>query len=108
MQVWSGDAWMPVHAAGTPPRSGLLARAREPQALADILMRVLPPAERYLVKVTWHGYAPGTYTSAAALDLLLGALPGKAVLLEGTPTAGISAVPSEVRGPTPAALPHVF
>jgi hypothetical protein len=83
MQVWSGDAWMPVHAAGTPPRSGLLARAREPHALADILMRVLPPAERYLVKVTWHGYAPGTYTSAAALDLLLGALPGKAVLLEG-------------------------
>ena len=40
-------------------------------------------AERYLVKVTWHGYAPGTYTGPAALDLLLGALPGRAVLLEG-------------------------
>ena len=35
------------------------------------------------MKVTWHGYAPGTYTSPATLDLLLGALPGKAVLLEG-------------------------
>ena len=35
------------------------------------------------MKVTWHGYAPGTYTGPAALDLLLGALPGRAVLLEG-------------------------
>ena len=52
-------------------------------ALAEILARVLPPAERYLVKVTWHGYATGTYTGPVALDLLLGALPGRAVLLEG-------------------------
>ena len=35
------------------------------------------------MKVTWHGYAQGTYTGPAALDLLLGALPGKAVVLEG-------------------------
>ena len=35
------------------------------------------------VKVTWHGYAPGTYTDPVALDMLLGALPGQAVLLEG-------------------------
>lgn len=35
------------------------------------------------VKVTWHGYAPGTYTDAVALDRLLAALPGKAILLEG-------------------------
>ena len=35
------------------------------------------------VKVTWHGYAPGTYTDPVALDMLLGALPGRAVLLEG-------------------------
>jgi sirohydrochlorin ferrochelatase len=81
-EVWSGDGWVPVAAAATPPPE-LLARAREPGPLGEILTRVLPSAERYLVKVTWHGYAPGTFTSPAALDLLLGALPGKAVLLEG-------------------------
>jgi hypothetical protein len=62
---------------------GLLGRARQPGPLAELLRRVLPPADRYLVKVTWHGYAPGTYTGPAALDLLLGALPGTAVILEG-------------------------
>ena len=82
-EVWSGDGWASMKAIDTPSRSGLLARARESGALARILERVLPPAERYLIKVTWHGYASGTYTSPAALDLLLGALPGKAVILEG-------------------------
>ena len=81
-EVWSGGGWAPA-SAGNTPRSGLLARARESKALAGILAQILPPAERYLLKVTWHGYAPGTYTSPAALDLLLGALPGKAILLEG-------------------------
>ena len=65
------------------PRIGCVARARESAPLAEILARVLPRAERYLVKVTWHGYAQGTYTGPAALDLLLGALPGRVVLLEG-------------------------
>lgn len=81
-EVWSGDGWVPSSAA-RPRRTELLARVREPDALAAILASVLPPADRYLVKVTWHGYAPGTYTSPGALDLLLGALPGRAVLLEG-------------------------
>ncbi|MBV8902339.1 MAG: hypothetical protein JOZ22_01785, partial [Acidobacteriia bacterium] len=40
-------------------------------------------AEQFVVKVTWHGYATGTYTDPAALDLLLGALPGPAILVEG-------------------------
>jgi hypothetical protein len=35
------------------------------------------------VKVTWHGYATGTFTDAVALDMLLSALPGKAIVLEG-------------------------
>jgi hypothetical protein len=61
----------------------LLGRARESGPLAEILRQVLPQADRYLVKVTWHGYAQGTYTGPAALDLLLGALPGPAVVLEG-------------------------
>ena len=53
--------------------------------MADLLARVLPEKkpERVLVKVTWHGYATGTYTDPAALDLLLAALPAKAIILEG-------------------------
>jgi hypothetical protein len=45
----------------------------------------LPPEkpERVLVKVTWHGYATGTYTDPAALDLLLSALPAPAIIIEG-------------------------
>ena len=74
---------MPAGEAPIRPRAGCVARARDSAALAEILARVLPQAERYLVKVTWHGYAPGTYTGPLALDLLLGALPGRAVLLEG-------------------------
>jgi hypothetical protein len=81
--VWSGEDWVPVCEAVIVPPVGCVARARESASLAEILARVLPRAERYLVKVTWHGYAQGTYTGPAALDLLLGALPGRAVLLEG-------------------------
>jgi hypothetical protein len=81
--VWSGEDWVPAIEAVILPRVGCVARARDSAPLAEILARVLPRAERYLVKVTWHGYAQGTYTGPAALDLLLGALPGRAVLLEG-------------------------
>src|SRR5262249_58685933 len=82
-EVWTGADWVPAGEAAIRPRVGCVARAREPGPLAEVLARVLPPAEHYLVKVTWHGYAPGTYTGPLALDLLLGALPGRAVLLEG-------------------------
>jgi sirohydrochlorin ferrochelatase len=81
--VWSGKEWVAAGDAVVEPRAGLVGRAREPESLAEMLARVLPRADRYLVKVTWHGYAQGTYTGPAALDLLLGALPGKAVILEG-------------------------
>jgi sirohydrochlorin ferrochelatase len=81
--VWSGEDWAPAGEAEIRPRAGCVARARASAPLAEILGRVLPRSERYLVKVTWHGYAPGTYTGPAALDLLLGALPGRAVILEG-------------------------
>jgi hypothetical protein len=65
--------------------AGLIARVTNRDLLSEALSRVLPPGkpERVLVKVTWHGYAPGTYTDAAALDLLLSALPSRAVVLEG-------------------------
>jgi hypothetical protein len=82
-EVWSDEVWLPASEAEIRPRAGCVARARDSATLAEILARVLPPAERYLVKVTWHGYAPGTYTGPLALDLLLGALPAPAVVLEG-------------------------
>jgi sirohydrochlorin ferrochelatase len=82
-ELWHDGSWVSPCAVGMQPRSVFLARARNSDALAEILSRVLPPAERYLIKVTWHGYATGTYTDALALDLLLRALPGKAILLEG-------------------------
>jgi sirohydrochlorin ferrochelatase len=81
--VWSGRDWVPMQDAVSSPRRACVARARDSNSLAAILERVLPRSERYLVKVTWHGYAQGTYTGPAALDLLLSALPGRAVLLEG-------------------------
>lgn len=80
-QIWSGEGWQPGD--GTAPRTGFIARARNRDALAPVLARVLPQSDTYIVKVTWHGYATGTYTDPAALDLLLGALPGRAVIVEG-------------------------
>ncbi len=63
---------------------GIIARVPDRDALAETLRDILPnKPERVLVKVTWHGYATGTYTDPAALDLLLGALPAPAIILEG-------------------------
>lgn len=81
-QVWSGAEWVPPDEAPA-HRAGCVARARGSGPLAEILRHVLPPSDRYLVKVTWHGYATGTYTGPGALEVLLAALPGKAVILEG-------------------------
>ena len=65
--------------------AGIIARVPDRDALAEALSKVLPKEkpERVLVKVTWHGYATGTYTDPAALDMLLGALPAPAIILEG-------------------------
>jgi hypothetical protein len=64
---------------------GVIGSTTNETRLAEALGRILPPGkiERVLVKVTWHGYATGTFTDAAALDLLLGALPAPAIVLEG-------------------------
>jgi hypothetical protein len=64
---------------------GTVASIPDRQSMAGLLEQILPATkpERVLVKVTWHGYATGTYTDAAALDLLLGALPASAIILEG-------------------------
>jgi hypothetical protein len=65
--------------------AGIIASTPDRQSMSDLLERVLPEArpDRVLVKVTWHGYATGTYTDPAALDRLLSALPAPAIILEG-------------------------
>ena len=64
---------------------GIVAQARDRALMEKALEPILPRAkpERILVKITWHGYATGTYTDPAALDLLLSALPAPAIVLEG-------------------------
>jgi hypothetical protein len=68
---------------------GTIARVADQASFAAVLTEILPATapERILVKVTWHGYAAGTYTDPAALDLLLGALPAPAIILEGHTTS---------------------
>ena len=65
--------------------SGLIAEIYDREGLARLFRHTWPSSAptHVFIKVTWHGYAPGTYTDPVALDMLLGALPGRAVLLEG-------------------------
>ena len=63
---------------------GLVAEVDRAESLAPLLRGMgINGDGPIFVKVTWHGYATGTYTDAVALDALLSALPGKAVILEG-------------------------
>jgi hypothetical protein len=80
----------PKHAPMAQPKcwsigSGVIASIPDRARMSDLLAGILPDPkpDRVLVKVTWHGYATGTYTDPAALDLLLGALPARAIVLEG-------------------------
>ncbi len=65
--------------------AGVIASVPDRNRMRCLLEQILPEGqpERVLVKVTWHGYATGTYTDPAALDLLLSALPARAIILEG-------------------------
>ena len=67
---------------------GAIARIADQSSFTAVLKEILPTTvpQRVLVKVTWHGYATGTYTDPAALDLLLNALPAPAIILEGHTT----------------------
>ena len=65
---------------------GVIAEIVEPAGLARLFSHLELPSDRVIIKVTWHGYATGTFTDAAALDRLLTALPGRAILLEGHST----------------------
>jgi hypothetical protein len=66
--------------------AGVIAEIAEPAGLARLLAHLELPTDRVFIKVTWHGYATGTYTDAAALDHLLSAIPGRAIVLEGHST----------------------
>jgi hypothetical protein len=65
--------------------AGVIASVPDCGRMSSVLEQILPAGkpERVLIKVTWHGYATGTYTDPAALDLLLSALPARAIILEG-------------------------
>ncbi|HMG55080.1 MAG TPA: CbiX/SirB N-terminal domain-containing protein [Kofleriaceae bacterium] len=66
--------------------AGVIAEIVDTVGLARLLEHFELRAGPVFVKVTWHGYATGTYTDAAALDQLLSALPGRAIVLEGHST----------------------
>jgi hypothetical protein len=66
--------------------AGVIAEIVDTDGLARLVRHAGLTAERVFVKVTWHGYATGTFTDAAALDRLLSALPGRAIVLEGHST----------------------
>jgi hypothetical protein len=86
LRLQSAKSKAPIGAPALSRRgSWCIARITDRESLAEALRPILPSVrpERVLVKVTWHGYAPGTYTDPAALDLLLGVLPAPAIVLEG-------------------------
>lgn len=62
---------------------GVIAEIQNAESLRTLLDLLNLKSETVFVKVTWHGYATGTYTDPVALDMLLSALPGRVVILEG-------------------------
>jgi hypothetical protein len=61
----------------------IMADVRDTETFSHLLQTMGIQSDPIFVKVTWHGYATGTYTDPVALDKLLSALPGRAILLEG-------------------------
>lgn len=58
-------------------------RVRSPRGLKHLLKGILSEADVYLVKPNWYSPMRGGYTDAAALEILLSALPGRAIVVEG-------------------------
>lgn len=85
LRVPSAQVKLAGKAASWNVGSGIIASIPDRRRMSCLLEHILPPRtpDRVLVKVTWHGSATGTYTDPAALDLLLSALPARAVILEG-------------------------
>ena len=65
----------------------VIAKVNDQEAL-DLLTEFFEiKSEKVFVKVTWHGYATGTYTDPVALDKLLSSLPNQVILLESYTTS---------------------
>ena len=60
-----------------------IGRVRSSRGLKHLMKGVLPGSDVYLVKPNWYSPMRGGYTDAAALETLLSALPGKAIVVEG-------------------------
>ena len=73
----------PARRVGRSVEAGIVGETRNARELRELLPEAVLDAETVLAKVTWHGYAAGTFTGPAALDALLEAVPGRVVLLEG-------------------------
>ncbi len=77
--------------AGEQPVPGyhgtLLAEIRCHDELTHVLSAAGLRRQPTIVKPTWHGYATGTYTDAAALDALLGSLGPGCTVVEGHTTS---------------------
>jgi hypothetical protein len=58
-------------------------RVRSSRGLKRLLKGILPESDVYLVKPNWYSPMRGGYTDAAALETLLSALPGRAIVVEG-------------------------
>ncbi len=74
-------AWDPG-APATRFGPAVVAEVHSAAELAKVLGKAFEDNQHYLVKPTWHGYATGTYTDAVALDMLLSAASGSAIVLE--------------------------
>jgi uncharacterized protein (DUF362 family) len=53
------------------------------RGLSRMLKSVLPESDIYFVKPNWYSPLRGGYTDANALETILSALPGKAIIVEG-------------------------
>jgi len=85
LRIASPKRSLPIQPASWTVGAGIIASVPDRARMSCLLEQILPAGkpDRVLVKVTWHGYATGTYTDPAALDLLLSALPAPAIVLEG-------------------------
>ncbi|MEZ5394026.1 MAG: CbiX/SirB N-terminal domain-containing protein [Bryobacterales bacterium] len=73
----------PARRIGASVETGIVGDARDASELRALLPEAVLDAEIVFAKVTWHGYATGTFTDPVSLDALLEAIPGRVVLLEG-------------------------
>ncbi len=60
-----------------------VARIRTSGGLKKLIRGIIPDSDVYIVKPNWYSPLKGGYTDAKSLDLLLSALPGRKIVVEG-------------------------